>query len=128
MEALSIPLTPFANILLMSHEENEEKQERDERYKLSQGDARFMRERLDQVQASIGELMVAVKGNDLGTEGLVGQIKRMKQTVEEFDKRLEKIERDGYKEKFRMAMVFTLLGALGTSLIEWILEHLFKIK
>jgi NTP pyrophosphatase (non-canonical NTP hydrolase) len=109
----------------MDQQQQEEKSERDERYKLSRDDTREMRNLLDRLIGEVGDLMVAIKGNDLGTEGIVGQLKSMKTKIEEFEARLNHIQSQAKLERFKMATIWSLLGALGMSLLYWIMEHVF---
>ena len=121
---LPAKIIPF-NLPIMDQQQQEEKSERDERYKLSRDDTREMRNLLDRLIGEVGDLMVAIKGNDLGTEGIVGQLKSMKTKIEEFEARLNHIQSQAKLERFKMATIWSLLGALGMSLLYWIMEHVF---
>lgn len=126
----------------MNEQESHEKNEQDRRYRGSQDDISIMRKQLERLAGNVGdmsnqyrELIVAIRGNDLGTDGIVGQIKQMREKIDEFEERLnlaetkavqEKAEAD--KQRFKVTAVWILLGSLATLIGKWILDHLFSSK
>jgi regulator of replication initiation timing len=120
MEAIA--LYPILKSVPMSdHNEN-----REQHYKDSLNDARRMREQLDILSGKVGELVTAIKGNDMGTEGVVGQIKTLRAEQELLKKRLDDIEQSTAKKNAYLGVAIGTVGLFLGTIIKVIIDHLFK--
>lgn len=112
----------------MNHEESQERNVREERYKGSQDDIAIIRKELNKLTGAVGELVTAFKGNDLGTEGMVAQVRSVIEEQATLKSRLDDIERIArLNQKYLFAFIGTLGIVLGT-IAKTIIDHLFTIK
>lgn len=126
----AIPLFPILKSVPMGTEFDS----REERYRASIDDTKKMRELMDIMAGKIGEMMIAIKGNDMGTEGLVGQIKAIRMEQEAMKKRLDEIEvkaeqakLEVAKKQFYLLVIWGLIGAVAATVFMTILNHFFPV-
>lgn len=117
-----------ALILHMNHEETREREDREERYKGSQDDIAIIRKELNKLTGAVGDLVTAFKGNDLGTEGMVAQVRSVIEEQATLKSRLDDIERVArLNQKYLFAFIGTLGVVLGT-IVKIVIDHLFTKK
>lgn len=122
----------------MSKEEEQQREEtksarREERYRDSQDDVSNIRKELHKLIAKTGDLDVkieklttALTGNDLGTDGLVAQVRENVEQLMELSRRVENIERSAkLNQKYFMAFIGSIGVVLGT-LIKIAIDRIFK--
>jgi hypothetical protein len=112
----------------MNKEENAERQEREGRYRESQDDISIIRREVNKLTGVVGELMVAIKGNDMGTEGMAKQIREIKEIADTLSDRVKDLED---KERFRekaWRVVFLLVGTVAGTYIKTIIDRLIPLK
>lgn len=110
----------------MNQEETNERDAREERYRGSQDDILIIRKELNKLTGAVGELVTAFKGNDLGTEGMVAQVRDLIDEQAKLKERLDDIERIA---KMNQKYLFAFIGTLGVvlgSVVKTIIDHLFK--
>jgi hypothetical protein len=112
----------------MNHEESKERDDREERYRGSQDDISIIRKELNKLTGEVGKLVTAFKGNDLGTEGMVAQVRSVIEEQATLKSRLDDIERVArLNQKYLFAFIGTLGVVLGT-IAKTIIDHLFTKK
>lgn len=87
----------------------------------------------EKLAAAVGEILTSIRGNDLGTKGLVDQVNELRQAQEEIITRLDKIEvkqqqiefSEKIKSRYRNA-IYALAGGLLVHFIESALQHFLK--
>jgi hypothetical protein len=117
-----------ATILHMNHEESQERDAREERYRGSQDDISIIRRELNKLTGEVGKLVTAFKGDDLGREGMVAQVRTIIEEHVKLKTRLDDIERVArLNQKYLFAFIGTLGVVLGT-VAKIIIDHLFTKK
>lgn len=117
-----------AAILHMNHEETKERDGREDRYRGTQDDISIIRKELNKLTGAVGELVTAFKGNDLGTEGMVAQVRSVIEEQAKLKERLDDIERIAKtNQKYLFAFIGTVGVVLG-SVVKTIIDHLFNKK
>ena len=96
-----------AILLQMSEQTNEGQRHLD-----YQHDIREMRRQMDKLSGTIGELVTAFKGNDLGTDGIVATVARLEAEQEKLNDRLDKMEMATGKKQMYLAAVLVMAGAI----------------
>lgn len=112
----------------MNTEETKERDHREDRYKGTQDDISIIRKELNKLTGAVGDLVTAFKGNDLGTEGMVAQVKSVIEEQANLKSRLDDIERIA---KMNQKYLFAFVGAVGVALGtvgKTIIDHLFNKK
>lgn len=110
----------------MNEEESTERNSREERYIGTQGDISSIKKQLDKLTGIVGELVTAFKGNDLGTEGMVAQVRSVVEEQIALKARLDDLERIA---KMNQKYLFAFIGTVGMVLggvVKSIIDHLFK--
>lgn len=100
----------------------------EERYKESQDDISIIRRELNKLTGAVGEMVDCLKGNEFGQEGLVKQVKAVKEIAENLTARVTSLENS---EKFRekaWRIVFLLCGTVIGSLFAKFIDHLIPTK
>jgi predicted nucleic acid-binding Zn-ribbon protein len=110
-------------------------EEKEKRYRNSQDDIKVMRSELNKLTGSVGDLVVAIKGNDLGTEGMLGQMKRIQEKVAAFEDRLDAAELaakeatiEAAKKQFYLMIIWGLVGTVLGTIFMSVINHLFNTK
>lgn len=118
--------------ILRHMEQKNEQPEKEARYRAANDDIRLVRNELNKLSLSMGEMLVAIKGNDLGTTGLVGQIKEFKQRLDAFEERLDGAEqsaRDAQlqadKKQFYLIIIWGVIGSAAGVIFASIIYHFF---
>lgn len=112
----------------MNQEESNEREAREERYRGSQEDIMIIRKELNKLTGEVGKLVTAFKGNDLGTEGMVAQVRQVIEEQAKMKRRLDEIERIA---KINQKYLFAFIGTLGVvlgSIAKTVIDHLFTKK
>lgn len=117
MEALS--LYPILKSVPMDHE-------KEDRYRASIDDTKQMRQQLDILAGRVGDLVTAIKGNDMGTEGVVGQIKAIRMEQDHLKKRLDDMEQSTAKKNAYIVVAVGTVGLFLGTIAKIIIDHLFK--
>lgn len=104
---------------------NERDQEQEENWHFSSDNIRKMKLQLDKLSGFIGDLVEAIKGNDLGHEGLLSRLSKVEDTLHIMDQRLKEMEVSAKKREFYLLTIFTLLGALMGMAVKAIID-IFK--
>lgn len=106
----------------------------EERYKDAMDDAKRMRHQLDILTGKVGDLVTAIKGNDLGTEGVVGQIKALRVQIEAIEVRLEAVEQRAAEARAEarmrqryMKMAYSAAGALVLVIIKFLIDRFVPV-
>ena len=86
------------NLPIMNQEENAERDQREERYRVSQDDVSIIRKEVNKLTQSVGELTQAVRdqsqallGNEFGGKGLVERVDAVEEMAKALTKKLEDI-------------------------------------
>lgn len=133
MQTEAIPLyKSHLNVIRMSDPQT--RQDQEDRYRHSQDDVKMMRTELNKLTGSVGELVVAIKGDDMGTtEGIVGRIKAMESKIHEFEDRLDATEMEAKeakleaaKRQFYLMVIWGLTGTVVGTIFMSVINHLFK--
>jgi len=112
----------------MSLEESQERDDREERYRGSQDDIYIIRKELNKLTSEVGKLVTAFKGDDLGREGMVAQVRAIIEEHVKLKSRLDDIERVArLNQKYLFAFIGTLGVVLGT-IAKTVIDHLFIKK
>ena len=115
-------------------------EEKSQRYRDSIDDGKIVRQQIDKLIASVGELRTTVgelrtsiSGNDLGTEGLVDDVRDLRNQQNVFQDRLNKFEVKfneiivNEKAKARQTkLMYLLAGSAITGIIHEVVQHFFK--
>jgi chromosome segregation ATPase len=111
----------------------EVRRDQEERYRQSQDDVKMMRAELNKLTGSVGDLVVAIKGNDMGTEGILGRIKAMENKLHEFEDRLDATEMEAKeakleaaKRQFYLMIIWGLTGTVVGTIFMSVINHIFK--
>ena len=117
----------------MNQEEENEKIGKEERYERSQDSIEQINRKIDRLTGVTGDLVTAIRGNDLGTPGIVGQIKDMKADLrkawerqDDFDDRLSDLSIKMGSRDTQMRIIWGLACSLGTGLIFFIVQYFKK--
>jgi hypothetical protein len=88
------------NSPIMNHEENTERQEREERYRLSQDDVSIIRKEVNQLTGAVGEMkgevtkvVEAIQGNKYGNKGLLERIDGVEHLGNSLSKRIDEVNK-----------------------------------
>jgi len=86
------------NLPIMNHEENTERSEREERYRISQDDVSIIRKEVNMLTGAVGDLKTetikvveALQGNKFGNKGLIERIDTVESMAKALEKRLEDV-------------------------------------
>lgn len=122
-----------AIILQMSQEEKQDTV--DERHGGSQRDIKDIKYQVDKLTGKVGEMMIEVgklttafTGNDLGTEGLIEQMRRVVTEQIALKKRLDDLEMTTAKKQMYLLAFVGTLGIVVGTLITEIIKSIFKTK
>lgn len=107
---------------------NEEKNDRESRYRDNQDDVRIMRQELNKLSGAVGDLVDCLKGNDFGEDGLVKQFKALKDETYRLKGRLDAIELSAKVNQKAWRIVYILLGTVGGTVLKIIIDHLIPVK
>lgn len=117
----------------MSYEENKDRADQDRRYRESQSDIKQMRGQMDKLVGAVGEITVAIVGNEMGSEGIISRQKTMNERLDTFELRLdamEEVAREAKlaadKRQFYLITIFTLVGVILGSAMNAIFNHFSK--
>ena len=113
----------------MNQEETSEREQREGRYKESQDDVSVIRKELNKLTSAVGELVTAFRGNDLGTEGIISEVRKLVADQLLMEKRFDKLEKrfEGIQgmaktnQRYIMgfiAAIAAIIGAVGKSFID----------
>jgi hypothetical protein len=103
----------------MNHEESQERDEREERYRGSQDDISVIRKELNKLTGAVGELVVALKGNDFGTDGLIIRVREIEDETDKMKKRIDQIELVAKGKELHLRIIWGLVCfILGTAFVE----------
>lgn len=114
-----------ARILTMNTEEPGQN-ERDERHAGSQRDIKSIKVQIDKLTGEVGKLVVALKGDDLGTEGVLPRIVGIEKEVQALKARLDEMELLAKKNQMYLIAFVTTVGVVLGTLIKSAIDHLFK--
>lgn len=115
-----------ATILQMNQEESTERDEREERHTGTQRDIKSIKLQVDKLSGAVGELVVALKGNEFGTEGMVVRVQQIEQQQNLLNKRLDELELAAKKKEMYIVAFFTACGVVIGTIIKSIIDHAFK--
>lgn len=87
-----------------------------------------MKRQMDRVSGEVGKLLEAIRGDDLGNEGILPRIQMLEKEQSEMRKRLVEIEGIAKKNQRYFLGFFTVLGAIGGTLLKIIIDHIVPIK
>lgn len=117
----------------MNQEEEDEKIGKEERYERSQDSIEQINRKIDRLTGVTGDLVTAIRGNDLGTPGIVGQIKDMKADFRKMWERQNNTDDDIKDLKLKMnsrdthmRIIWGLACALGTAFLFWLTNYFKK--
>jgi hypothetical protein len=127
------------NIPYMNQEENTERSEREERYRISQDDVSIIRKEVNLLTSAVGDLKIettkvveAIQGNKFGNKGLIERITQVEQMgvtlntrVEEVNARIEKIIANAKSRETYVRIIWGLIcfvvGTLFVAVIDRII-------
>jgi hypothetical protein len=88
---------PF-NLPIMNQQENAERSERDERYRVSQDDVSIIRKEVNKLTQVVGDLTqavrdqsLAIKGNEFGGKGLAERLDDVEEMANNLTKKIEDV-------------------------------------
>lgn len=117
----------------MNQEENTERDEREERHTGTQRDIKSIRLQIDRLTGEVGKLVVgqtemvtAIKGNDMGTEGIVNQVLEFKKELKELKERVDNMELAAKKKEMYIVAFFAACGVVLGTIIKTVIDHAFK--
>lgn len=87
-----------------------------------------MKRQMDRVSGEIGKLVVAIQGDDLGNEGILPRVQMIEKIQAEQEKRLNDIENLAKKNQRYFIGFFTVLGAVGGTILKIVIDHIVPIK
>ncbi|HSY77039.1 MAG TPA: hypothetical protein VK890_09300 [Bacteroidia bacterium] len=113
-------LIPF-NLPIMNQEESIERDQREERYRGSQDDIHIIRHELNKLSGAVGELVVALRGNDFGSDGLIARVKEIEVETDKMKKRVDQIELVAKGRELHVRIIWGLVCfILGTAFVEFL--------
>lgn len=100
-----------------------------------------MYRQVEKLALQIGELVTAIKGNDMGTLGVIGQLRQLDGRmdsldlrIDTIDERIDKVERAADQARVELArrqlylnVIWGLLGVVGGTIFMTIINHLSPI-
>jgi len=112
----------------MGQEETNEREIREERYRVSQDDISIIRKELNKLTAAVGDMVGALKGNDFGSEGLLNRVSKMEEMAEKLKDRLDELSITAKKRENQLLLLFTLIGALVGACGKWFMDYISSKK
>lgn len=110
----------------MNHEENKERDIREEQRTGTQKDIKDIKYQLDRLTGAVGELVTAFKGNDMGTEGVLARVGKIEEIQKELQQQFTDLKAATDKKQMYLLAFVTTLGVVAGSLLKSIVDHLFK--
>lgn len=107
---------------------NDEREEREERYRVSQSDISIIRKEINKLGGALGEIKTAITGDAFGNEGLANRVKTWEEKLDDMDSRLSDMEVANKKRETNFAVIFTLVGGVVTALIMHLINKIFPTK
>lgn len=103
-------------------------QENDSRSAMGKDDVRDLKRQLDKLTGAVGELVVAFKGNDLGTQGMVARVHEIEEQQRALKNRLDELELATKRKEMYVMAIIGLAGIVIGSLIKTLFDHLLPVK
>lgn len=110
----------------MNQEETNESQKREGRYRESQDDTKIMRKQLEGISANVGEIMIALKGNDLGSDGLIKRVAAMEKVIKDLTDQLDDITVKADKRLNLLLIICTMGGTFMGFFLKWLTDQFKK--
>jgi hypothetical protein len=134
------------NPISMNTQEQSEKNEREERYRVSQDDVSVIRKEVNKLTQVVGELAneqrdlaQSLRGNNLGNKGLINRIEIGEQTINEvkesvdgLTKRLDKIVAEAKSRETYVRIIWGLIcfvvGTIFVAIIDRLIPSAKSVK
>jgi regulator of replication initiation timing len=123
------------NPISMNTQEQSEKNEREERYRVSQDDVSVIRKEVNKLTEAVGDLkqetqkmVEALQGNKYGNKGILERLVAVEQTAKALEDKVEDVILKAKSRETYVRIIWGLICALGSMAVTVIIERIWSPK
>lgn len=102
----------------------DENKDREERYRDSVNDLSVIRKQIDGLTKVLEDLVVAIRGNDFGNDGLIKRVGKVEVSTKEMENRMDDLSVKADKRANQIGLIAIMSGTFMGIFIKWLFDYI----